>query len=154
MEWQLVHSVVYHTTLQHSYFAMEGSAPKSYKRMMVVEQTFDYRKAVAIVETETPDLKDTEVLVKNRYLGVNASDKPFAVGRYKSYSLKLTTPIQRQTVIGAAFMLFARFLPLLLQIKAPKDFSEFRCCFLCCLIRNFLELRKCSLVFIIKRFCK
>ncbi|XP_067948542.1 prostaglandin reductase-3-like [Watersipora subatra] len=59
-----------------------AQVPETFKRLMVKKLTFDFREACAIEEGKAPELAENEILVKNNYVGINASDKNFSAGRY------------------------------------------------------------------------
>ncbi|XP_011270497.1 zinc-binding alcohol dehydrogenase domain-containing protein 2, variant [Capsaspora owczarzaki ATCC 30864] len=64
--------------------APSASASSVPARVIQVQQlTADFRAAVAIVEQPIPlPLKPNHVLIRNRFLGINASDINFTAGRY------------------------------------------------------------------------
>ncbi|XP_019646251.1 PREDICTED: prostaglandin reductase-3-like isoform X1 [Branchiostoma belcheri] len=67
---------------EHNQIKMAAHLPKAFKRIMVSSLTPKFRSAISIetVPMATPGPK--EVLVKNRFVGINASDVNFAAGRY------------------------------------------------------------------------
>ena len=60
---------------------MMAAVPNSFRRLMVTKVSQKFRECVAVQTVNTPALKDSEVLVKTRYLGINASDINFSAGR-------------------------------------------------------------------------
>src|SRR5690348_16790373 len=54
----------------------------TYRKLQVVETTSDFRKAVRIVEVPLPKPGPGQVLIKNHYAGVNATDINISAGRY------------------------------------------------------------------------
>jgi hypothetical protein len=58
------------------------SIPDTYRKVVVTEPNIDFRKATEIVEVPMPELAPDEVLVKNYYAGVNASDINISAGVY------------------------------------------------------------------------
>ena len=56
--------------------------PESYRKLIATELTTDFRQAAEIVEVPLPDPGPGEVLVENRYAGVNATDVNITAGRY------------------------------------------------------------------------
>ena len=59
-----------------------AAVPNSFRRLMVTKVSQKFRECVAVQTVNTPALKDSEVLVRTRYLGINASDINFSAGRY------------------------------------------------------------------------
>ena len=55
---------------------------KTFKKLSVVEKTPDFRKAVRVVDVPLVQPKDDEVVVKNIYVGVNATDINITAARY------------------------------------------------------------------------
>ena len=60
---------------------MMAAVPNSFRRLMVTKVSQKFRECVAVQTVNTPALKDSEVLVRTRYLGINASDINFSAGR-------------------------------------------------------------------------
>ena len=58
-----------------------AAVPNSFRRLMVTKVSQKLRECVAVQTVNTPALKDSEVLVRTRYLGINASDINFSAGR-------------------------------------------------------------------------
>src|SRR5690606_31278407 len=56
--------------------------PKTYKKLVVVAPGPDFAAATRVVEVPLPAPGPTEILIRNRYAGVNASDPVFAAGGY------------------------------------------------------------------------
>ena len=56
--------------------------PKTYKKLVATELTTDFREAAAIVEAPFPEPGPGDVVVKNVYAGVNATDVNITAGRY------------------------------------------------------------------------
>ena len=57
---------------------------KNFKKLSVFEKTPDFRKAVKVVEVSLIPPQDDQVLVKNIYAGVNATDINMTAARYGS----------------------------------------------------------------------
>jgi NADPH-dependent curcumin reductase CurA len=58
--------------------------PDLYKKVVIKELTRDFAKATQVVTVQAPaSLKPTEVLVRNIYAGVNASDINYSAGVYR-----------------------------------------------------------------------
>jgi len=55
---------------------------KTYRKLVVVEPGPDFKNATRIVEVEVPQLQADEILVRNIFAGVNASDPVFSSGGY------------------------------------------------------------------------
>jgi len=56
--------------------------PKTYKKLVVKQLSRDFRAAVDIVEVDFPIPAPNEIVVRNLYAGVNASDVNIAAGVY------------------------------------------------------------------------
>ena len=56
--------------------------PETYKKLIATELTTDFRKAAEVVETPFVEPEPGEVVVKNIYAGVNATDVNITAGRY------------------------------------------------------------------------
>jgi len=56
---------------------------KTYRKLIATKLTTDFRDAAEIVEEEIPDLKPHEVLIRNVYAGINATDVNITAGRYQ-----------------------------------------------------------------------
>ena len=56
--------------------------PRSCKKLVAVSLSNRFRECVQVKMTETPRPGPDEVLVRNRYVGINASDINFTAGRY------------------------------------------------------------------------
>jgi len=56
--------------------------PSTLRQIVVNQLGTDFRKVTEIVSKPLPQLKDKEVLVKSRYVGINASDINYTAGRY------------------------------------------------------------------------
>jgi len=59
-----------------------ASLPKTYKKLVVQQLTANFRAAVSIETVDLCKPGDGEICVKNRYVGVNASDVNISKGRY------------------------------------------------------------------------
>ena len=58
--------------------------PSVFKKIVVKELSQDFRQCCALQEAPMPaDVRPTEVIVRNRYVGINASDINFTAGAYK-----------------------------------------------------------------------
>ncbi|KAG5509557.1 hypothetical protein JKF63_06262 [Porcisia hertigi] len=58
--------------------------PRTYRHIVARELSTDFRSATSIVETSFPaELHPKALLVRNKYLGINASDINFAAGVYQ-----------------------------------------------------------------------
>jgi prostaglandin reductase 3 len=56
--------------------------PSKFRKLEVINPGPDFRNATRIVDVDMPLLKDDEILVRNRFAGVNASDPVFSSGGY------------------------------------------------------------------------
>ena len=56
--------------------------PAKFRKLEVINPGPDFRKATRIAEVDMPALKDGEILIRNRFAGVNASDPVFSSGGY------------------------------------------------------------------------
>jgi len=61
---------------------MSTSLPITFKKLICQKLTTDFKEATSIVSTNVQQLKPNEVLIKNRFVGINASDINFTAGRY------------------------------------------------------------------------
>lgn len=59
-----------------------SSIPSTYKKVVVTNFDIDFRKATEVVEVPMPELQPGQVLVRNHYAGVNASDINYSNGVY------------------------------------------------------------------------
>ncbi|GBO38964.1 hypothetical protein AVEN_43933-1 [Araneus ventricosus] len=59
-----------------------ASKPKTFKKLMVQKLTSNFREAVSIETVNMCHPKKGEVCVKNKYVGINATDVNFTKGRY------------------------------------------------------------------------
>ncbi|KAM9440044.1 prostaglandin reductase-3-like [Clarias gariepinus] len=59
-----------------------SSIPSSMKKMMVTKRSPNFREAVSIQTFPVPTPSDRELLIRNRYVGINASDINYSAGRY------------------------------------------------------------------------
>ena len=57
--------------------------PDTYKKLVATSFSPDFQEAAEIVEEEIPSLASNEVLIKNRYAAVNATDVNITAGRYE-----------------------------------------------------------------------
>ncbi|KAK3534784.1 hypothetical protein QTP86_024746 [Hemibagrus guttatus] len=69
-----------------------SSIPSSMKKMMVTKRSPDFRQAVSVQTVPVPTPSDTELLIRNRYIGINASDINYSAGRYDP-SLTIPFPV-------------------------------------------------------------
>lgn len=58
-----------------------AAVPEKFQRVMVKQPSIDFKEACAIETVDTPTLADNEALVKNHFVGINASDINFSAGR-------------------------------------------------------------------------
>lgn len=56
--------------------------PETYKKLVATQRSSDFRKAAEIVEAPIPDPGPHEVVIRNWYAGVNATDVNITAGRY------------------------------------------------------------------------
>lgn len=56
--------------------------PRTYKKLVAVSLNTRFRDCVQVKVTEMPRPGPDEVLIRNRYVGINASDINFTAGRY------------------------------------------------------------------------
>ncbi|XP_073422685.1 prostaglandin reductase 3 isoform X1 [Dendrobates tinctorius] len=68
----------------HHFVDFHGSSiPTSMKKLVVTQLSPDFRKAVTLMPSvPVPVPGDGELLIRNRYIGINASDINFSSGRY------------------------------------------------------------------------
>lgn len=68
----------------HHFVDFQGSSiPTSMKKLVVTQLSPDFRKAVTLMPSvPVPVPGDGELLIRNRYVGINASDINFSSGRY------------------------------------------------------------------------
>lgn len=59
-----------------------ASKPSTYKRLMVQKLTSNFREAVSIETADICHPKKGEVCIKNKYVGINATDVNMTKGRY------------------------------------------------------------------------
>lgn len=59
-----------------------SSIPSSMKKLVVTKLTQDFREAVTVRTVAVPTPGDAELLVRNRFVGINASDINYSAGRY------------------------------------------------------------------------
>ena len=57
--------------------------PQTYRKLVATKLSTDFRKAATIVKEPLPDPKPHEVVVRNQYAAVNATDVNMSAGRYK-----------------------------------------------------------------------
>jgi len=55
-----------------------------YKKLVATTFSTDFRKAATVVEDEIPDPGPQEILVRNKYAAVNATDVNISAGRYEA----------------------------------------------------------------------
>ncbi|XP_067948550.1 prostaglandin reductase-3-like [Watersipora subatra] len=58
------------------------AVPQTFRRLMVNRITYKFREACSIESVKTPKLGENDMLVKTRFVGINASDVNFSAGRY------------------------------------------------------------------------
>jgi NADPH-dependent curcumin reductase CurA len=58
--------------------------PDQYKKLVATTFSTDFRKAASVVEEEIPEPGPQEVLVRNKYAAVNATDVNISAGRYEA----------------------------------------------------------------------
>ncbi|MED6276761.1 Prostaglandin reductase 3 [Characodon lateralis] len=59
-----------------------SSIPSSMKKLVVTKLSQDFREAVSVRTVAVPMPGDAELLVRNRFVGINASDINYSAGRY------------------------------------------------------------------------
>lgn len=70
-------------TSNHSlHINMVAMQPITYQKLVAQQLTPHFRKAVEIVETTVAELRPHEILVRNLFAGVNATDVNITAGRY------------------------------------------------------------------------
>lgn len=62
--------------------------PETYKKLVASTFTSDFRKAAEIVEVPFPEPGEDEIIMKNRYAGVNATDPNISRGLYSPRGTK------------------------------------------------------------------
>ncbi|XP_076808911.1 prostaglandin reductase-3-like [Clavelina lepadiformis] len=61
---------------------MASGLPSVMRKVVVKSLSVNFREAIEVTTCALPKLKAQEVLVKNRFVGINASDINFTAGRY------------------------------------------------------------------------
>lgn len=56
--------------------------PATMRKVIATRMSQKFRDVVTITEVPTPKPGDGQILVKNRFVGINASDINFTAGRY------------------------------------------------------------------------
>ncbi|XP_060937065.1 prostaglandin reductase-3-like [Limanda limanda] len=59
-----------------------SSIPSSMRKLVVTQLSSDFREAVRVQCVAVPTPGDAELLVRNRFVGINASDINYSAGRY------------------------------------------------------------------------
>ncbi|XP_028325817.1 prostaglandin reductase 3-like [Gouania willdenowi] len=59
-----------------------SSIPSTMKKLVVTELSPDFRQAVRVQTASVPTPGDADLLVRNRFVGINASDINYSSGRY------------------------------------------------------------------------
>ncbi|XP_035477758.1 prostaglandin reductase-3-like isoform X1 [Scophthalmus maximus] len=59
-----------------------SSIPSGMRKLVVTELSADFRQAVSVRTAAVPTPGDAELLVRNRFVGINASDINYSAGRY------------------------------------------------------------------------
>ena len=54
-----------------------------FKKLSVVKLSPNFREAIEVIETELVPPKEDQILVKNMFVGVNATDVLLSAGRHK-----------------------------------------------------------------------
>jgi len=62
---------------------MAAAIPKSFQKLVCAKLTNNFAEATKVVSADVPALKGAEVLIRNRFVGINASDINFTAGRYE-----------------------------------------------------------------------
>jgi len=57
--------------------------PQTYRKLVATTLSTNFREAAEVVEEAIPDVKPHEVLIRNRYAAVNATDVNISGGRYQ-----------------------------------------------------------------------
>ncbi|KFM65579.1 Zinc-binding alcohol dehydrogenase domain-containing protein 2, partial [Stegodyphus mimosarum] len=68
---------------------MSASIPASFRKLVVKKLTPVFKEAVEIVQQDLIRPCNNEILIKNKYVGINASDVNMAAGRYFSQNRSL-----------------------------------------------------------------
>lgn len=61
---------------------MPADIPETYKKLVVKKLTTNFREAVSVVTVTTEKPGPHEILIKNKYVGVNATDINISAGKY------------------------------------------------------------------------
>ncbi|VDI25798.1 Hypothetical predicted protein [Mytilus galloprovincialis] len=56
--------------------------PSTYKKIVAVKFGTNFRDVTKVVDAPMPVPEEGQVLVKNRFVGINASDVNFTAGKY------------------------------------------------------------------------
>ncbi|MFN6565460.1 MAG: zinc-binding dehydrogenase [Nostoc sp. ChiSLP01] len=75
--------------------------PKTYKKLVVKQLSRDFRAAVDIVEADFPIPAPNEIVVRNLYAGVNASDVNIAAGVYFLNTVPFDVGVEAASVVVA-----------------------------------------------------
>ncbi|KAI5626416.1 prostaglandin reductase 1, partial [Silurus asotus] len=67
---------------QHFMDYKRSAIPSSMKKMMATKRSPNFREAVSVQILPVPTPNDHELLIRNRYVGINASDINYSAGRY------------------------------------------------------------------------
>ncbi|XP_019962714.2 prostaglandin reductase 3 [Paralichthys olivaceus] len=82
-----VHPAARRTIIDMSYSShfmdfMGSSIPSSMSKLVVTKLSPDFKEAVSVQSVAVPTPGDAELLVRNRFVGINASDINYTAGRY------------------------------------------------------------------------
>lgn len=53
---------------------LSEALPRTFQKLMVTKKSLNFREATSVTTESMPDLKPNEILVRNKYVGINASD--------------------------------------------------------------------------------
>jgi NADPH-dependent curcumin reductase CurA len=77
------------------------SLPGKFRKLVVTEPGPEFRKATRVVEVDMPALQADEILVRNRFAGVNASDPVFSSGGYGHTQTPFDIGIESAGIVAA-----------------------------------------------------
>uniref|UniRef100_T1JAW1 15-oxoprostaglandin 13-reductase n=1 Tax=Strigamia maritima TaxID=126957 RepID=T1JAW1_STRMM len=86
------------SNLNSTMAARMASLPNTFRKLVVKTLTTNFAEATEVVTAQLPKPKANEVLIKNRYLGINATDINITAGRY--HKTKITGFVPGLEAVG------------------------------------------------------
>ncbi|XP_066508717.1 prostaglandin reductase-3-like [Hoplias malabaricus] len=82
-----IHSVPSRSIIDHSYSThfmdfKRSSIPSNMKKLVATKLSPNFKEAVSLQTSPVPTPGDSDLLIRNRYVGINASDINYSAGRY------------------------------------------------------------------------